>query len=223
MKVAADRSHDDLTRVQTHAHLHLDAVHRAKLLRVSVNRLLHPQRRITRAERVILECERRSEQRHDAVAHDLVYRAFVPVHGLHHPLEHWIEDLSRVFRVAIDEQFHRALQVGEEDGDLLALAFEGALRREDLLGEMPRNVGPRRRESSGLDGEGRTTRATEVLTRPHRLSAARADRLHPSAAVLAELGVVMVMSVAPRTFHAGASPRAGSRSMISRKLSVTGG
>jgi len=35
------------------------------------------------------------------------------------------------------------LQVGEEYGDLLALAFKGALRREDLLGEMQGKVDSR--------------------------------------------------------------------------------
>ena len=38
-------------------------------------------------------------------------------------------------------EIHRALHVGEEDGHLLALAFEGAARGEDLLGEMLRRVG----------------------------------------------------------------------------------
>ena len=38
-------------------------------------------------------------------------------------------------------EIHRALHVGEEDRDLLALAFERAARGEDLLGEMLRGVG----------------------------------------------------------------------------------
>jgi len=40
-----------------------------------------------------------------------------------------IEDLARFFRIAIGEQLHRTLQVGEEDGTLLALALECAVRR----------------------------------------------------------------------------------------------
>ena len=39
-----------------------------------------------------------------------------------------------------DPVTHRALEVGEEHGDLLALAFEGALGGEDLLREMLRRV-----------------------------------------------------------------------------------
>jgi hypothetical protein len=58
------------------------------------------------------------------------------VDGLHHPLQHWVEDLACVLRIAVGEQRHRALEVGEEHGDLLPFAFERALRGEDLLGEV---------------------------------------------------------------------------------------
>ena len=49
---------------------------------------------------------------------------------------HRVEELSRLLGVAVGEQLHRALEVGEEDGDLLALALQGGLRGEDLLGEV---------------------------------------------------------------------------------------
>jgi hypothetical protein len=67
--------------------------------------------------------------------------------GLHHSFEYGIEDLSRLLGVAIGKQLHRALEVGEEHGDLLALALEGALGGEDPLREVLRRVGLRRRES----------------------------------------------------------------------------
>ena len=56
--------------------------------------------------------------------------------GVHHVLEHGVEELPRLLRIPVREQFHRALEIREEHGDLLALAFEGAPRDEDLLGEM---------------------------------------------------------------------------------------
>ena len=90
---------------------------------------------------MVLVGERRAEQRHDPVAHDLVDGALVAVDGLHHPLEHGIEELPRLLGVAVGEQLHRALEVGEEHGDLLALALEGGLRGEDLLGEVLGGVG----------------------------------------------------------------------------------
>ena len=109
-------------------------------LRVLRDRLLHPQRRVARPHRVVLVGERRAEERHDAVAHDLVDRALVAVDGLHHPLEHRVEELPRLLGVAVGEQLHRALEVGEEDRDLLALAFEGGLGVEDAFGEVLRGV-----------------------------------------------------------------------------------
>jgi hypothetical protein len=51
------------------------------------------------------------------------------VDGLHHVLEHGIEQLARLLGVAIGEQFHRPLEIGEQHGDLLALAFQGGLGR----------------------------------------------------------------------------------------------
>jgi hypothetical protein len=85
---------------------------------------------------VILVGERCAEQRHDAVTHHLVDRALVAVHRLHHSLEHRIDEPTRLLGVAVSEQLHRALEVGEKDRDLLALALEGTARGEDFLGEV---------------------------------------------------------------------------------------
>ena len=83
-----------------------------------------------------------AEQGHDPVPQHLVHRALAVVDRLHHPLEHGVENPSCLLGVAVGEQLHRALHVGEEHGDALALAFEGDLRREDLLGEVLRDVRP---------------------------------------------------------------------------------
>ena len=114
-----------------------------------LTRLLHPERRVARPHRVVLVGEGRAEERHDPVAHDLVHGALVAVDGLHHVLEHRVQELARLLRIAVGEQLHRALEVGEEDGDLLALALQGGLRGEDLLGEVLGGVGIGRRELRG--------------------------------------------------------------------------
>ena len=69
---------------------------------------------VRRSHGVIFMGARRAEEGHDAVAHDLVDRALVAVDGLHHAFEDGIEELARLLGIA----------VGEEDRDLLALAFE---------------------------------------------------------------------------------------------------
>ena len=143
VQIGADRAHDHLARVQAHADADRDAVLPSHALGVPLHRLLHPERRIARAHRVVLVRQGRAEERHDPVAHDLVHGALVAVDGLHHVLEHGVEELARLLGIAVGEQLHRALEVGEEDGDLLALAFERGLGGEDLLGEVLGGVGVR--------------------------------------------------------------------------------
>ncbi len=88
--------------------------------------------------------ERRAEQRHDSVAHDLIHRALVAMDGVHHAFKDRVEQLARLFWVTVGEQqFRRALHVGEEDSDLLALAFQSGFGGEDLLGQVLGGVGIR--------------------------------------------------------------------------------
>jgi hypothetical protein len=51
-----------------------------------------------------------------------------------------VEDLARILRIAVGEQLHRALEIGEQDGHLLAFAFERGPRGANSLGEMFRGV-----------------------------------------------------------------------------------
>ena len=140
-------------------------------------RLLHAQRGVAGAHGVVLVGERRAEQRHDAVAHHLVDRALVAVDGLHHPLEDRVEELARLLGIAVGEQLHRALEVGEEDGDLLALAFEGAAGGEDLLGEMGGRVGEGcRARLAPLELAGRADGASVTRPDQHAPSSSTARR-----------------------------------------------
>jgi hypothetical protein len=143
VQIGADRPHDHAARVQTDADADREAVLPADPLGVSPHRLLHAQRRIAGPDRVILVRHRRAEERHDPIAHHLVDRPLVTVDGLNHAFEHRVEELPGLFGVAVGEQLHRALQVCEEHRHLLALAFEGGLRGEDLLGEVLGGIGLR--------------------------------------------------------------------------------
>ena len=144
VQVVANGPHHHLAGVEPHPKLNGQAMHALHLLPVAANSLLHAQGGIARAHGVVLVRQRRPKQRHDAIAHDLVDRPFITVHGRHHALEHGVQQLSGLFGVAVGEQLHGALQVGEQDGDLLALAFEGALGGQDFLGQMIRGVAQRR-------------------------------------------------------------------------------
>src|SRR5215469_7237944 len=100
-QIAADPADNDLPGVEADPDLRLHAVRAARLVRVALERLLHPEGGVAGAHGVILMGQGRPEQRHDAVAHDLVHRALVAVHGLHHPLEHWIEEFLGLLRIAV--------------------------------------------------------------------------------------------------------------------------
>jgi hypothetical protein len=137
----------------------------------------------------------------------LIDRPLVAVHGLHHPLEHRIEELPRLLGVPVGQQLHRALEVGEEDRDLLALALERALRGEDLLREVLRSIRLGRRRSPG----GRVYRLaalqTELRTGRQARAALNAHGRKPAPAFQAELRRWRVLVLAPGTMHAPTSPR----------------
>jgi hypothetical protein len=65
------------------------------------------------------------------------------MNGLHHAFKDGIEELARLLGVAVSQQFHGPFEVGEEDSNLFALAFEGAPGGKDLLGEALRGIGLR--------------------------------------------------------------------------------
>ncbi len=89
---------------------------------------------------MILVGDRRAEERHDPVAHDPVHGTLVAVDCLDHAFEHGVEELLRILGIAIGKHLHRALDIGEQHGDLLALAVDGRPCGEDLIGEMPGRV-----------------------------------------------------------------------------------
>jgi hypothetical protein len=215
-QIAADRAHHDLARVQADADLERDPGPALDVLGVAPHRLLHPEGGAAGAHGVVLEGKGGAEEGHDAVAHDLIDGSLVVMDGLHHPLEHGIEELARLLGVALGEQLHRALHVGEEDGHLLALArvgpgptpLEGRLRGEDLLGEVARGIGPRRGVMS-LARNPRTERlpALQAELRPGRQLGAtgRTREREARAALEAELGPGWILMLTPGTAHAGAS------------------
>ena len=64
---------------------------------------------------------------------DLVHDASLVAHGVHHPLQHGVEDHPALLETAVGEQLQRAPQVGEQDGEEHALPVEGSACAEQAL------------------------------------------------------------------------------------------
>ncbi len=167
VEIAVDGPHDDLARVEPDPDLHVDTVRPARLRRVALHELLHPQRRVAGADGMVLVGHRRAEQRHDPIAHHLVDGALVAVDRLHHPLEDGVQELPGLLGIPIGEELHRAFHVGEQHRHLLALALQCGSGNEDLLGEVFGCVGLRRLEPwlAGFDERCRTLPAELVAWR----------------------------------------------------------
>jgi hypothetical protein len=61
------------------------------------------------------------------------------MYGVHHGVQRRIEELLRLFRVEVPDQLGRVFDVGKQDRDLLAFAFDDGLADADLLGEVGRS------------------------------------------------------------------------------------
>src|SRR5262249_44243644 len=120
----------------------------------------------------------------------------------HHVLENWVQELPRLLGVAVGQQLHRSLRVGEEDRDLLPLALERGLRRQDALRQMLGGIGNGGRNSVCVS-KLPTARPTEALTARYLGSAVRTDPGEPCTALLAERRPRGIRSLAPWTPHAG--------------------
>src|SRR5439155_25913409 len=99
--------------------------------------------------------------------------------GVHHMREDWVEDLARFLGIAVGQQLHRALEIGEQDRHVLALALQGSPGREDLLGEVLGSVRLWRGEARR--GRGSFKRSPAAVTEPASsritLAARRTDEL----------------------------------------------
>jgi hypothetical protein len=91
-QIVADPAHDDLSRVEADADGEVEAARGAQPVRVAPDLVAEIQRRPARALRVVLVGDRRAEERHDAVAGELVDGALEAVDALGEEAEEAVED-----------------------------------------------------------------------------------------------------------------------------------
>jgi hypothetical protein len=74
---------------------------------------------------MVLMGHRSTKERHDAIAEEVIHRAFVAMSSLHHEVEHWIQALAGFFWIDAFDQCQGTLDVSKHHRDLFALTFEG--------------------------------------------------------------------------------------------------
>ena len=164
-QVAADAADDDEPAVEALAHLEGQRPLALQVASIRLQRALDAERGAHGPLRVILVRDGRAEERHDAVAEELVHGAVVPVDLGQHEVERALHQRMHVLGIEPRRQRGEAGDVHEEHRDLLALALEGGLRGEDAVGEMLGGVGGRAAELGG-DRRGRERGLATLRTEP---------------------------------------------------------
>jgi hypothetical protein len=139
-QVVANLADHDRTGVEADAHLQAEAALSLHLLAVFPQGALNSQGRMHRPPWAIVVGDRGPEQCHYAIAGVLVDRALQAVHLGGDPREAAVDDLVHDLGVELLGHGREARHIGEKDGDLATLPFQGAPGREDLLGEMLRGI-----------------------------------------------------------------------------------
>src|SRR5262245_17967966 len=170
---------------------------------IPCNGLLHPERRVASSHRMILMRERCAKERHDSVAHQLIDRALIAVDCLDHAVNHRLEEFLRILGIKVGKQFHRAIDVSEQHGDLLALTLECYPRGQNLVGEVLGGIVLGRGEASIVRRrlQGMATFRAELGCGRHPASAISTSSPQRSCTLLAELRLSSVFVVAFRTLH----------------------
>jgi len=216
-QIVADPPDHHLARVEADADVELDAVLDINLLRESAYRIADVQGGEAGSLSVVLVRNRSPKQRHDAVAGERVHRALEPIHAVGGNLEEILDDTKPLFGIEAFGEVHRAFDIGEQDGDVLALAFQRGFRLADLVGEM---LGWERRVRGGRFGRRRGGRqrraavAAELLVGLVRCAAYRAGKDQPRPARGAEFPSFTIIMSAGGSTHAVSFqlPRVSSRS-----------
>ena len=176
LELVADGAGDHHTRVYADARAQRHAALRLEALGEPAELALDRERRQHRALGRVLVRDRRAEQRHQAVARELVHDAFEAVDLAEHELEVLADDLAVLLGVEPLGERRRADQIAEEHGRALALARDRA-RGADPLGEGLGNVARQARHARVLghgSGGGRGRRARPARPPAPRQRPARA-------------------------------------------------
>ena len=109
-------------------------------VRRSTHRVLHVEGCVGSPDGAVFVSQRRTKQRHDAIAFDPIDRTFETMNRIDHGLQCRTQALIRLFRIEVLNQAGRALDVSEKNSDLLALALQRSTGFEKTARQMPRQI-----------------------------------------------------------------------------------
>jgi hypothetical protein len=162
-QIVPDAPHDHEAGVQTQTHLERHLPLPVDYLAVVLHGRLNIEGRVQCAYGMVFMGDRSAEQGHNPVTGELIDGPFVAMHNFRESGEAPVHDLMKRLGIEPFRQSAEPHDIGEEHGDLLALAFQRGLRRQDLLGEVFGGIAvrrPRRRAAGG--GHGMSARVAEL-------------------------------------------------------------
>jgi hypothetical protein len=166
---------------------------------------LHGQGGVAGAQGVVFMGYGGAKQGHDAVTQHLIHRALEAVHGVHHVSQGRIKELLGGFGVEVADEFGGAFEIGKQHRHLLALAFQGGPRRQNLLDEMARRVVRRgihwRLREAQPAGQWCATAATELFSRLIGEATRRAGLCEGGPTLGIETAPGTVLGLATGTLH----------------------
>src|SRR5262249_24124635 len=141
---------------------------------------------------------------HNAVAQELIDRPFVAVHLPQHQFEGPVHELMHLFGIELFRHRGEPGDVGEQDRDLLAFAFQRRPGGENFLGEGLWRVALGGGEACGWSwrwDQGLTAFMAELIGRRVARATAGAAAFNPRPAFAAELHPIRVVMAALRALH----------------------
>ncbi len=135
-EVVADRADHHRSRMDPHPHLKIGAVGFAHFVAQRLEGSMHRESGRHRATRRVLEGDRGAEERHHAVAGELVDGSLVLVHLVEDGLDAAVDDLPDPLRIGRFGEGGEPHHVHEHDRDVFAFPLEGIPRGQDPLGEV---------------------------------------------------------------------------------------
>jgi hypothetical protein len=169
---------------------------------------LHRQRCVAGAQRMVLMRHGRTEQRHDAVAQNLIDGPFIFVNRIHHDMQSRIDNVLGLFWIQRFDQFRGSSYIREKYRDLFPFAFQLVAGSYDFFSEVFGNVGIGRRHRGNRGRgcrcrfiDGLATISTELGPMPIWFTAIGASLFEPCATLIAECGIGRIFRLTTGTNH----------------------